>query len=310
MPKFTGNGLETYLQAIPDSGAAPAPVLASNLSNTNPAIITVGPSNIALFQNSDTVTVAGATGDLSAANGPQVIANLATGPGTFELSGVDLSAAAAPQPTGVSVTPQAPNAPVDAPLTNLTNANPAVAAVAASDIGLFHDDDMVTVSGTNTSLDGKTFLAASVNSPANTVTLRGANLSGNTTPVSTGTLTVVEASDMLRFCLRQLEREVEAADAIDVSTFCGAESIAGTPTPGTVSIEGFIDYQVAAYNEWRKAVADGQRRLLHVKLPDKAGSGDIIMVITPSGLTETFEVNEASSFSGEAVINEEPLYLV
>ena len=88
----------------------------------------------------------------------------------------------------------------------------------------------------------------------------------------------------------------------------GSESLAGTPLPGNVSIEGFIDYSVEAYNEWLKGVVDGQQRLFHIVLPKDIG--DILLVITPSGITETFAVNEAAAFSGEAVINQQPVYMV
>ena len=142
------------------------------------------------------------------------------------------------------------------------------------------------------------------------VTLTGANLvgfTGDLTPAAS-TLQYIAEADMLRFCLSGYEREVAAADAIDVSTFCGPESLAGTSQPGNVNIEGFIDYQVAAYNEWRQGVQDGLQRLFRIVLPTKVG-GQILMTITPSGLTETFAVNEAASFTGTAVINKEPVYI-
>lgn len=190
-------------------------------------------------------------------------------------------------------------------ITSLSNDAPAVATATTTGIV---DGQLVKVSGTNTSLDGGAFVADAV--AAGSVTLLGSDNSAATAASTTGTLTPVAQGDMLRFCLRMLERTVEAADAIDVSTFCGTESLAGTPSPGTYTIETFIDYQVDAYNEWRKAVKDGIKRAWHIIFTEAQGGGEIVAVINPSGFTETHEVGEASSFTGEAVITAEPVYLV
>ena len=194
--------------------------------------------------------------------------------------------------------------PITAAITAATNAKPAVLTI--DDATEFLPEMLVTVTGTNTALDGRSYIVDTI--VANAVTLRGSDLSENTSTVTAGTLTGIDDTDMLRFCLSSYERAVDAADAIDVSTFCGSESLAGTPLPGNVSIEGFIDYSVEAYNEWLKGVVDGQQRLFHIVLPKDIG--DILLVITPSGITETFAVNEAAAFSGEAVINQQPVYMV
>lgn len=193
-------------------------------------------------------------------------------------------------------------------VTNITNAKPAVVTVASADITNFTEGQLVTISGTSSGLDGKTFPISSVGTPANTFTLDGSDLSGNTTTVNTGKATPISATDLLRFCLSSWEWEVEAADAIDVTTFCGSESLAGTPQPGNISIEGFTDLDVAAQTEWRSAVFDGQRRVMEIVLP--GDRGEIIMPVTISGYTLTMETNEAVSFSGEAVVNEVPLFIV
>jgi hypothetical protein len=191
-------------------------------------------------------------------------------------------------------------------VTSVSNAAPAV-VTAASTAGIT-DGQLIKVTGTNTPLDGGAFIADAV--AAGSVTLLGSDNSAAAAPSTTGSITAIAPGDMLRFCLRMLERTVEAADAIDVSTFCGTESLAGTASPGTWSIETYIDYQVEAYNEWRKAVKDGIKRTWHVIFTEAQGGGEIISVINPSGFVETHEVNEASSFTGEAVITAEPIYLV
>lgn len=88
----------------------PIPAVAvTSLTNANPAVVTVGASDIAKFSDGMLVTIAGATGvGLSVANGTHKIANLNSGANTFELEGVDTSAGVAPQTTGVTAQPPAP----------------------------------------------------------------------------------------------------------------------------------------------------------------------------------------------------------
>ncbi|WP_042778035.1 hypothetical protein [Sinorhizobium fredii] len=200
-----------------------------------------------------------------------------------------------------------PPAPSGYNVTNITNAKPAVVTVSATDFTHFSDGQLVTMSGTGTALDGVTYIISDVGSPADTFALQGSDLFGNAGVVGVGKATPLATGDLLRFCLSSWEWEVEAADAIDVTTFCGSESLAGTPQPGTISLEGFTDFDVAAQDEWRNAVFDGQRRVMHIELP--GDRGDIVMTVTPSGYTLTLETNEAVSFAGEAVVNEVPLFI-
>lgn len=200
-----------------------------------------------------------------------------------------------------------PGAPVD--VTSVSNAKPAVVTVDATDITSFANGDIVTISGTGSpALDGKSFMISQVGTPVDTFTLVGSDNTSATGIATTGEVVEVAADDWLRFCLSNYEYAVAAADAIDVSTFCGTESLAGTPLPGDITIEGFIDYDIDAYKEWLIAVKDGQRRLLHVVLPNSIG--DILEVITVTGITETLGVNEAASFKGTAVLNEWPTYVM
>lgn len=81
------------------------PVPVTNLSNTNPAVATVGTTSIGQFSDGDYVLFAGATGDMAAANGNHRIIGVNATDGTFKLEGVDLSAAAAPATTGITAAP-------------------------------------------------------------------------------------------------------------------------------------------------------------------------------------------------------------
>jgi hypothetical protein len=293
---------------VPVADVTPVNIL--SISNANPAVVTlISNTFINQFANGDTVVVEGASGSFLAANGAHTVANLNAGTGSFELTGVDTSAAAGPSTDpGMTVTPDTGEVLVN--LLAASNAKPVVVTVGATDIGKFTSGQMVIVDGTGTSLDGKAYPADSVGVPANTLTLRGSDLSQNTTIVSAGTLSPISEADFLKWCLNAFEYTVEAAEAIDVSTFCEAESLAGTPSPGTISLGTWTDFKIPAYNEWRQAVKDGRRRVLRVQIPPKGGGGEIIYIITATGLTETYTLNEGVAFTGEAVVNEEPQYFV
>lgn len=84
----------------------PAAVSATSVSNATPAVVTVGTAAIADFLDGDTVTISGGVGTgMTAINGSHPISAVNTGAGTFTLTGVDTSAAAAPQTSGVLVQP-------------------------------------------------------------------------------------------------------------------------------------------------------------------------------------------------------------
>lgn len=302
--KFSTAGIECYLQQL-DEGDSPAYQIMKPLDPADPTVIEVGVSVIPNFAIGDPVTISGVTGTgWEIVNGSQIVFSVDPVAGTFTID-LDTSALTG---QGVTTTATVRNDIVipaaSAMILAATNTKPVTLTV--DDTSELVVGDMATITDTNSTLDNRTFIIEAIS--GTDVILRGSDLSNNTSIVTGGTLTVIPMSDMLRFCLSSYERAVEAADAIDVSTFCGAESLAGTPQPGTVSIEGFIDYSVEAYKEWLRGVADGQQRLFRITLPK--GIGDIIMTITPSGVTETFEVNEAAAFSGEAVINQQPVYMV
>lgn len=79
-----------------------ASIAATKLDKTNPAQVTVAAADIGKFVNGQRVRIAGATGAMTAANGLQTVTSVGTPANTFSLAGIDLSAAAAAQTTGVS----------------------------------------------------------------------------------------------------------------------------------------------------------------------------------------------------------------
>jgi len=82
------------------------PVTVTNLSKTNPAVLTVAAADISKFVNGRLVTISGAVGaGLINANGTHKMISVGTPANTFSLEGVDTSSAAAAQTTGVVADP-------------------------------------------------------------------------------------------------------------------------------------------------------------------------------------------------------------
>ena len=77
------------------------PVTVTNLSKTNPAVLTVAAADISKFVNGRLVTISGAVGaGLTNANGTHSMISVGTPANTFSLEGVDTSSAAAAQTNG------------------------------------------------------------------------------------------------------------------------------------------------------------------------------------------------------------------
>ena len=102
---ITENFAEMYIEVETSGGPLPSgPITVLSVSNANPAVVLIDTSDTNKIANGNTVTIAGLTGDMTAGNGDQVVAGLNTTAGTFTIA-VDLSAAAAPQSTGITATP-------------------------------------------------------------------------------------------------------------------------------------------------------------------------------------------------------------
>lgn len=306
--KFTGNGIQARIQNV--EAATPSPVVVMSLHGVDPAEVVVAAADVGKFQAGDQVTIIGSPAAAIEADGVHTIGSVVTGTGTLTLTGVDGSSwVGSPftSPPGMTITPE-PAAGLAVDIVAMSNAAPAVVTVDAGDIALFIAGNLVSVAGTGVqAIDGKTFAIAAVG--ATTFSLKGSDTSGNTSTINVGTVTPIHPNDMLLFCLTSFERAVKAADAIDTTTFCGPESLAGQPTPGEIKVVGFVNYDESAYLEFMEGVKDGVSRAFSITLPAKVG-GTIIYQLTPTGFTETFQVNEAAGFEGTAVLNSDPIYLV
>jgi hypothetical protein len=106
--KFTVmcNGLDGVWSWDGGTVADWAVVAVASLSNANPAQVTVAAGDIGKFHNNQMVTIAGADATHNAANGSHLITAVGTPANTFKLVGVDTSAAASAQTTGLTVIPR------------------------------------------------------------------------------------------------------------------------------------------------------------------------------------------------------------
>ena len=81
-------------------------VTVTSLSNANPAVVTVAAADIGKFTNGMQVIIKGVTATgMTDANGTRTITGVGSPANTFKLQGVDTSAGAAPQTTGITATP-------------------------------------------------------------------------------------------------------------------------------------------------------------------------------------------------------------
>lgn len=97
MGAFSSKGLKVYISK--GSVGLPQPVTISNVTNSKPAVVTVGTADIAKFVQGDIVYVAG-TGIAALDNGYFPVGAIDDAAFTFPLVGSDGSGASAPSSTG------------------------------------------------------------------------------------------------------------------------------------------------------------------------------------------------------------------
>jgi hypothetical protein len=305
MPKFAGNGIVARIQHAEGSIAVAVPSL--SLTATNPAVVTVGPTEVGKFHVGDTITIAGAPAGAASANSSSlVITAVNNTTGAITIGALNGSAWTGGPFTAPGITVKPVSNVIAVVPTAFTLAKPSVMTVPAAQADLFDPGSIVTIANTGApQLDGKSFKIGTVT--GTTVQLLGSDMTQQSISPTTGLATPIDPADMLQFCLSGFERKVASASSIDVSTFCGSESLPGLAAPGSITLDGFINYDEAAYAEFLRGVADGISRVMTIEPPI---GGVIIYNITPTGVTETFGVNAGSSFKGDASLAHPPTYVI
>ncbi len=195
----------------------------------------------------------------------------------------------------------------DTTATAISNANPAVVTVTAS-TGVAVDD-VVTVAGTGTPLDGGTYIVSAVT--ATEITLLGADLSAEAaaiTPPAGTVINVYGAGQLECPCFSAWTFNPETPNTISVATFCdpSASIPSAVVGAGTVDIAGFIDITDTAYSELLAAVADGNERIFRILLPN---NGAIVAKGVLSTLNWDIPLDGAQAYSGTIALSSRPVHL-
>lgn len=187
--------------------------------------------------------------------------------------------------TNISLTPTA-----------VSSAAPAVITVA--DTTGMTNGDLVQFANTGFSeLDLRVFVVGSLT--ATTFTAVGSDTSGTTGSLAASPeATVWKKSDMVNLCLSEIAIDAAEPATIDISTFCNpGASLPGNPTPGSVTLTGFVDIADTGYSELLAAETDGEARAMDIEIPN---NGNLVGLIVIGSLTFDLPIEGAAGFSGSA----------
>lgn len=191
-------------------------------------------------------------------------------------------------------------------ITSITNASPPV--VVPGTPASYQDADVVYINGTGiTELDEKYFF---VNNASGTdFELACTDLSALAAGATTGTIKRYRFKDpspnMVRWCLNTYSWDQPAADAIDLSDFCGDESASGTPQPKTYSVGGWSDGCRPGFLEMMRALNDSKPRVMVIERPTDP-PGYYVQEVDVSSFSESFERGSGQAFTSGGAIRKGP----
>lgn len=134
------------------------------------------------------------------------------------------------------------------------------------------------------SLTGTTFTAVGIDTSSSTGSL-GASPSAE----------VWKKSEMVSLCLSEIAIDAPEPATIDISTFCNpGASLPGNPTPGSVTLNGFVDITETGYQELLAAETDSAARALSIAIPN---NGELVGVIIIGSVSFDLPIEGASGFS-------------
>jgi len=133
------------------------------------------------------------------------------------------------------------------------------------------DGNIVEVNGTDyPELDGKLFIIS--NLTGTTFELLGADTTNTAGGVigDDAKVAVYQTGDMQNICLSSIDISPGSTNTIDISTFCApGASLPGNPTPGTITLNGYVDIEATGYKELIKAAEDGDAHMLKIDIPNQ-----------------------------------------
>lgn len=166
-----------------------------------------------------------------------------------------------------------PTTPVTVTPTTISTGK-VVTVTTASTTGLV-DGQPITMTNTGyDEIDGKTFIVSNLIADTSFV-LVGADTTGTSTaaigvsPAPLGTAQI--DADRVKLCLSSIDIAAPSVNPIDVSTFCGEDSIPGRATPGQITLGGYVEKDSNAFDELVLADTDGAERIFVINLANNNG---------------------------------------
>lgn len=307
MSAIPTRGLKVYISRI-DGGPPPSPIpiAVTAVAASNPAVFTSSAEDVAKLYDGVQLTISAAS--LPKLDGVWPITKLSTTTYSIpvDTSGDDTSA--------VTMTATIPGQPSNAvPFVSITNAETPLVTLAAGSENMVANGDIVAFDHTGVGeLDNAAYVVAAKNGA--TFQLEGADLSDAPAVVTSGTMLVYKivttdgtGAALLENCVNSFDYTQDQGTTIDVSTTCGAASLAGEPGTGTVSMAGYIDPDSLGFKEVQKAATDGQPRLIVLVLPGDKGY-IIFPEVTVNAFSFSVALNSAVAFTAGAVVNQPPVY--
>jgi hypothetical protein len=137
----------------------------------------------------------------------------------------------------------------------------------------------------------------------------GAETFGSLESMANGAkFTPYPAADLINLCLSSFDIAPGTSNEIDTSTYCGSGSILGKSTPGTITLNGYVDKADLGFAELLKAEEDGKPRVLNITLPGDLGW--LVGVVTIGAISYTVPLEGAVGFSVQASQNSAIKYLM
>jgi len=194
---------------------------------------------------------------------------------------------------GSAATPAVPSA--------VSQAKPA--AVTLADVTTIVTGDIIVAKNTGfPELDGKSWVAGTVDSSGKTVELLGSDTTNSTGVLATSpTMEHYPVSTMECLCLSSLTMNADEPGTTDVGTYCdpSASLPSAAVSAGSLSFAGFVNVKDSDYIELLAAADDGIQRFIRIMLPD---NGYLIAPVTFSSIVWDLPLAGAIGYSGTAVL--------
>jgi hypothetical protein len=119
---------------------------------------------------------------------------------------------------------------------------------------------------------------------------------GQAGPMTAGMkVTAYPANAFINLCLSSFDIAAGSSSDIDVSTYCATGSILGKTTPGSITLNGYVDNTDVGFKELILAGEDNAPRVLNIQLPGTLGH--LVGVISFGEMSFSVPLEGAVGFS-------------